>query len=197
MLIKNKKATMEMSVGTIVTIVLLMSVLVLGLILIKNIFRTGIDVIKMTDDQLKDEINKLFSEDDKVVIYPDTRQQEVRQDEQNGIGLGIRNTLTGSGSAKAFDYEIDVSTDATILQRECQIREQEVMTWFVAGSQKEENIHIPSGDFITRKTLLNIPVGAPLCTIRFSVNVGVRDSAGGGRTSFANDFFFITIKPRR
>ena len=34
----NKKAAMEMSVGTIVTIVLLMSVLVLGIFMIQKIF---------------------------------------------------------------------------------------------------------------------------------------------------------------
>ena len=59
---------MEMSVGTIVTIVLLMSVLVLGIILIKNIFYGGIKIVDMTNEQLENEINKLFGEDKKLVL---------------------------------------------------------------------------------------------------------------------------------
>jgi len=35
---KSKRAAMEMSVGTIVTIVLLMTVLILGLVLVRSIF---------------------------------------------------------------------------------------------------------------------------------------------------------------
>ena len=35
---RDKKAAMEMSVGTIVTIVLLMTVLILGLVLVRTIF---------------------------------------------------------------------------------------------------------------------------------------------------------------
>ena len=34
----NKKAAIEMSIGTIVTIVLAMSMLILGMVLVKNIF---------------------------------------------------------------------------------------------------------------------------------------------------------------
>ena len=59
-MIKQKKAAMEMSVGTIVTIVLLMSVLILGIFLIKNIFSSAKNAIDLTDEQLNAEINELF-----------------------------------------------------------------------------------------------------------------------------------------
>ena len=55
-MIENKKAAMEMSVGTIVTIVLLMSVLVLGLVLITNIFSGATSSVKTIDDKVKSEI---------------------------------------------------------------------------------------------------------------------------------------------
>ena len=41
---KSKRGAMEMSVGTIVTIVLLMSVLVLGIFLVQKIFKTGMNM---------------------------------------------------------------------------------------------------------------------------------------------------------
>jgi hypothetical protein len=57
---KNKRAAMEMTVGTIVTIVLLMSALVLGLVLTKTIFSKTTDNVIAIDEQVKGEINKLF-----------------------------------------------------------------------------------------------------------------------------------------
>ncbi len=52
-MIKNKKAAMEMSVGTIVTIVLLMAVLVLGLTMTRTIFRGATENIKDLDSGVK------------------------------------------------------------------------------------------------------------------------------------------------
>ena len=54
---KNKKAAMEMSVGNIVTIVLLMTVLVLGIILVQRIFTSGVGVVDLTDEQLSGTIS--------------------------------------------------------------------------------------------------------------------------------------------
>ena len=42
-LMRKKKAAIELSVGTIVVIVLAMSMLILGLVLIRNIFKGSID----------------------------------------------------------------------------------------------------------------------------------------------------------
>ena len=57
----NSKGAMEMSVGTIVTIVLLMSVLVLGLYFVQKIFASGSNAIDSVDSQVQSEINRLFS----------------------------------------------------------------------------------------------------------------------------------------
>ena len=58
---KSKIGQMEMSVGTIVTIVLLVTLLILGVVLIKNIFSSAKGVVDLTDQQLRSEISKLFS----------------------------------------------------------------------------------------------------------------------------------------
>lgn len=78
---KNKKATMEMSVGTIVTIVLLMTVLILGLVMIRTIFKGSIENINGIDTAVKDQINKLFSEDTsrQIVVYPTSRYVTIKK----------------------------------------------------------------------------------------------------------------------
>jgi hypothetical protein len=72
----NKKGAMEMTVGTIVTIVLLMSALVLGLILTRSIFKSSTENVQIIDDQVKGEINNLFADGDKKLV----------------VGLGGQNT---------------------------------------------------------------------------------------------------------
>ena len=49
---------MQMSVGTIVTIVLLMTVLILGLVLVRTIFGGAVENIDNIDQAVKNEINK-------------------------------------------------------------------------------------------------------------------------------------------
>lgn len=79
----NRKAAMEMSVGTIVTIVLLVSVLILGIFLVQRIFKTATSVVDLTDQQLTEEVNKLFSNpNQKIVVYPSTREVIIKQTER-------------------------------------------------------------------------------------------------------------------
>ena len=51
---KNKKAAMEMSMGTMVTIILLVVVLVLGIFFIQKIFSSGSNAIDTVDNQVQD-----------------------------------------------------------------------------------------------------------------------------------------------
>src|SRR4030042_1336517 len=183
----NHKGAMEMSVGTIVTIVLLVTVLILGIVLIKNIFSSAKGVIDLTDQQLRNEVEKLFSEESKMSVYPGTRLVEIKQDSTNGVGIGIRNLLTGASADKTFSYTVSVS-DAD-LNKKCGIDDQAAEDWIVTG-RTEENIPIPSGDFSTQKVLFEIPVGAPLCTIRFRINVQADE------TAYATDFFDLKIKAK-
>ncbi len=89
---ENKTAAMEMSVGTIVTIVLLMSVLVLGLILISNIFTGSTDNVNAINDQVKTQINDLFgSSGDKLVVNLGSQNTaKIKQGTENfGIPMGF------------------------------------------------------------------------------------------------------------
>jgi hypothetical protein len=185
---KKDKGQMEMSVGTIVTIVLLVTLLILGIVLIKNIFNSATSVVDLTDQQLREEINKLFSEDSKISIYPGTRLVEVRQEATTGVGVGIKNLLASTAGEKTFGYNVVVS-DAD-LQSKCGVNTATAEGWIITG-RSEDGIPIPSGDFTTQKVLFEIPVGSPLCTIRYRVNVVTSDGK-----IYATDFFDLKIKAK-
>lgn len=177
---------MQMSVGTIVTIVLLMTVLILGLVLVKNIFASATKVVDLTDAQLTEEVNKLFGEDKKVVVYPASRRMEIEQTEIDGFGIGIKNLLPNVGQ-NTFSYVVVVSDPD--FRTKCGVDESAVLDWMVVG-RAENNIPIPVGGKSTQRVLFNIPVGTSLCTFRLRVNV---DSELG---PYESEFMDITIKAK-
>ena len=102
---KSKKAAMEMSVGTIVTIVLLMSVLVLGIFLVQKVFRSGTNAIDSIDNQVQSEISKLFAEEDlRLVVYPPARDITIKKgDDPKGFAFSVKNKDVESAD---FTYEV-------------------------------------------------------------------------------------------
>ena len=164
----NKRAAIELSIGTIVIIVLAMSMLILGIVLIKNIFEGANDIATMTSAQLKDQVSKMFGDDKKLVVYPDSRHINVEQGKTSGFGIGIKNLLPGNSEGTEFSYEVVVSDPD--IRKKCGIGERDAEDWMVTG-RAESNIEIASGDFTSTKVLFEIPAGSPLCTIRYRINV--------------------------
>ena len=171
-----------MSVGTIVTIVLLMTVLILGLVLVRTIFRSATGAVDLTDQQLRNEIQKLFSEEKKLIIYPNSRLIEIKQEKINGAGIGIKNLVLGSSGSNSFSYEINVEDSS-------KCGNVDVEDWIEVG-KKADNIPLAVGEFTSIKVLFRIPTGAPLCISRFRVNVKIDGN------DYATDFFDISVKPK-
>ncbi len=180
----NKKAAMEMSVGTIITVVLGVTLLVGGIIFIGKIVTTTTGVADMTDQQLRNQISKLFSEESKISIYPGTRELVIKQQDENGVGFGIKNLQQGVAGEESFSYIVSASDIGN-----CGISAAVADSWITVG-KSESDIAIPVGEMVVRKVLFYIPVGSPLCTARFKVEV----KAGG--TNYASDFFDLKIKAK-
>ncbi len=181
---RGKRGAIELSIGTIVVIVLSMSMLILGLVLVKNIFSGATNIVDMTNDQLIDQVSKLFGEDKKLVVYPNTREIVVKSGEASGFGIGIKNLLTGVQDKK-FSYEVVVSDPD--IQKKCGVGEREAEAWISTG-RSEDNIDLAPGEFISGKVLLTIPEGSTLCTFRYRINVK------HGSQSYAKELMDVTIR---
>ncbi|MEK6913150.1 MAG: hypothetical protein AABW47_00575 [Nanoarchaeota archaeon] len=160
----NSRGQMEMSVGTIVTIVLLVTLLILGVVLIKNIFTVAKGTVDLTEQQMRNEINKLFADDKEVVIFPGTRLVEIKQGTSDGVLLGIKNL----GNDKD---EYSYSTRAEI-GKNCpsSFTEQKAMDLIILG-ETGDKIILESGGDTYKRISFEIPVSTPLCTIGYSVAV--------------------------
>ncbi|MGD9276716.1 MAG: hypothetical protein PVJ67_06080 [Candidatus Pacearchaeota archaeon] len=180
---KQKKAAMEMSVGTIVTIVLLMTVLILGLVLVRTIFKSSTENIEGIDQAVKSEIEKLFSENEnkKVIIYPPTREITIKKGEDSrGFGLSIRNV----GDEDKFSYEINAQ------QASCDMRLSEAED-LISLNRERKGIIIPAGSFMDDPIFIkfNIPETTMPCQIVYTVDIKKGSEIYGASTDV-----ILTIK---
>lgn len=178
---RGKIGALEMSIGTIVVVVLSMSMLILGMILIQNIFSGANENILSMNDNVKDEISKLFTEDSKTVVYLSNHMVEIKQNEDWGIAFGITNLQKGTTDVSRFSYNIVVSDpDAT---RKCGIGETDIENWITTG--KSDTIAIAPGQNYYGIARFMVPEGAPICIVRFHIDV-TKDGL-----PYASDFFDI------
>ncbi len=178
--IKPKKGAMEMSVGTMVTIVLLMVVLVLGIFFVRQIFSAGTDAIYAIDAEVQSEIQKLFAEEGREVgIYPTSRRIELRQGDSGGFAFSIRNI------AEQATYAFETKATDT---GDCPgIEVGDATNWVIGGTGTVEDL--ASGAILeARLVTFNIPETAPLCIIEYELTI-TRD----GVTRAAPNLF-LTIK---
>ena len=85
LLARNKQGALELSIGTIVVVVIGMSMLILGLVLVRTIFTGSTAAIGQLNDKVQGEISTLFVEEGKDIVV-------MTSDRSNGLKLsqGIR-----------------------------------------------------------------------------------------------------------
>ena len=121
------------------------------------------------NDKVTDEINKLFVEDKQIVIYlAANREAKVKQGESYGVAFGIKNLKTGTAEASKFTYDVVVN-NPTEVKSNCGINEKEALSWIKAGGSGAINI-APGKTYIT-VIRFQIPDLAPLCIVRYNINV--------------------------
>ena len=192
-MIKNKTAAMEMSVGTIVTIVLLMAVLVLGLTLTRSIFRETTKSIDDLSSGVQKEINNLFGEENKnlVIALGSQKTAKVRQGTENfGIPMGFSpDDPTAWGNRKdGCTYEIEPANQPEY----CINKGWDNIEDYITTGYK--NVDFDEFQVVNGYALIkiNIPDTIPPCLQRFTVFVG----CSGRPEEAAKTYFDIEVIKR-
>jgi hypothetical protein len=167
-MVKNKSGAMELSIGTIVILVLAMTMLILGLILVRSIFSSATSAISDIDKGVRDAIAKSFSDSDKKIsVYPSARTIEIKQRTQGrGFAFALRNVDLED---KTFEYIVAVDSAFNIKEK-CKITSDEAKSWLIAETG---TISLGRGSVMEDPeiVLFNIPDDAPTCTIPYKVSV--------------------------
>ncbi len=171
----NKKGAVELSIGTIVIIVLAMAMLILGLVLVKNIFSGSTEAVTNLNKGVINEINNLFTKSDtRLAIYPTTAKITLAQAQKDGgFAFSIKNNDV---TAHKFLYSLAVDSSFEIAKKCGGLRETEANSWIVIP---EGSVDIPAGRTMTAPELavISIPESAPPCTIPYKLTV-FKDTRG-------------------
>ena len=161
----SKKGALEMSVGTIVTMVLLMVFLVLGIFFIYKMRNVGTTFIDGIDTKVQTEIDNLFAQEgSKIVTYPREREIIMDQGDEGGFGFSVENKDTSDGT---FSYAVSVEE----ISAGCQLTEEQAESLIVLG--KSGSRILGSGARFDEPVFVKfvIPDTAPICTVRYKVEV--------------------------
>ena len=180
----KKRGAVELSIGTIVIIVLAMSMLILGLVLVKNIFTGSTQNVLQMNDKVRDQINKLFVEDKRTVVYLPNQIAKIQQNNDWGVAFAVKNLARGTAEAGRFSYEVTVS-DPDVRQK-CGIGERDIESWIQTG--RSDQMTIAPGETYFGIVRFLAPETAPLCTVRFHIDVKMENQP------YATDFFDVEVQ---
>ena len=180
----NKKAAIEMSMTTFVTIVLVVIVMVLGIFFIQRIFQSGTNAIDSIDTQVQSEINKLFADEGgKLAIYPTSRQLTVKRgDDAKGFAFSVRNDVNLNAD---FSYSVtadDVSDCGSTMTKT-------IAEGYLLGETGNFELGSSASLDLPELVLFKVPKSAPSCTVTYYLNIK-RNAA----ESYSGARIFVTLK---
>lgn len=167
----KKKGAMELSMSTIVILVLAMSMLILGLVLIRTIFTGAKYNVDQMNKKVEAEIGKLFVEDKRAVLYIPNRLAEIEGGKTFGLAFGILNGI----KTQEFKWNVEVMDDN--IKKKCGIKETDAENWITTG--RTGKVKIASGQKYSDLIRFNIPEGEvsdiSTCVVRFRLEINKED----------------------
>jgi len=155
----NKKAAMELSIGTIVILVIAIIMLVLGIIFVRTIMCTGIQVSEEVGIGVKNEVRSLFGADRYGVKCMGEGSQEIKL----GSG-GRRKVLCLIKTEEVTNYRLTATVKSLKGASDATLRR-----WII---DEDWSGSVVPGDDRGEATvlLLDIPRDAPTTTLKITVD---------------------------
>jgi hypothetical protein len=173
---RNKQGAIELSIGTVVVIVLAMTMLILGIVLVRNIFGGATESVDSLNDKVKAEIADIFAEESArigIKLGADKIAKIKQGTDAFGIGIGGQTEngglVTDSSGVNRLTYSLELTNSAG----NCRDFEDYVLdhrfggsTTLKTGKIEFEDTEGPNG---FSRIVFNIPKGAEECTQRIKV----------------------------
>ncbi|NCN98659.1 hypothetical protein COU62_01695 [Candidatus Pacearchaeota archaeon CG10_big_fil_rev_8_21_14_0_10_35_219] len=190
----KKKGAFELSIGTVVVIVIAMALLIMGLVLVRNIFTGATESVDRIDDGIKEEIQGVFSteRDDVIVKLGESRTAKVKANgERFGIVLGAR---TPDGSAargrERLQYQLSLE-EPTGNNCASLIGTTATKNLFETPLDSYRGFDQYDGANAYALIELNIPEGTASCTQK--IYIDVKDTDSGLTEPYVGTFFRIEV----
>jgi len=170
---KNKIAAMELSVGTAVVIVLAVTMLILGLVLVRNIFSGATESVSELNEKVKSEITNLFSESSSNLIIKlgsDRTARVKAGTEEFGIAIGARTKDGSTVDLNKLKYKLslDTSTKENCYQ---ELGMQKTQDLFLQKMDTNLEFDRFEGDTTFAIIQISIPEGTELCSQKVYIDI--------------------------
>ena len=191
-MIRKKKGALELSVNTIVIIVIAITLLILGLVLVQNIFRGATESVKTLSQGVQDEITSLFvTEDSDIVIKLGSKKTaKIRPGTDNfGIAVGFR-TADGSSVGNRARLQYMLSLDEASVNNCIDILGLAATEGlFITRLNEFNDMDEYEGSLAFALVQVMIPGGTARCTQK--VFIDMMDNQNPAQN--AGDFFILEI----
>ncbi len=194
--INEKKAAIELSIGTIVVIVLAMTMLILGIVLVRNIFTFGIDSTDTLNDKVQDQITALFTEEQSnvVVRLGSDKTAKIRAGDLFNVNFGARLSEGGALTRREdliYTLKADKNSRDNCMDNPS-IGENKVEKFFKYDFDSTINFDRTDGKSVFGTIEISIPDGTPSCTQKIFIDV--KDNRAGSVSSpVGSDYFIIEV----
>lgn len=187
---KNREGALELSIGTIVVIVIGMSMLILGLVLVRNIFSGSTNTVDELNDQVQNEILNLFgtSAGNVVVKLGSEGIAEVKPGDRFNVAVGAQHPDGASITRDSLQYKISLADDSNenclrILGKE---RSEGL---FVTRVNTWNNFDTFSGSTAFTLIEIDVPSGTARCTQKVNVDMKLKEE----QQASSGDAFILEV----
>jgi len=166
----NKKAAFELSVSTMIVIVLAVVFLILALTLLRRIFGGATESIDKIDAQVMKEIEKMFTDENKkIIVYlGEEKTANIRAGTQGFSFWLAAKTLYGNavGNWSGIQYKLELDKNSECYKK---LGASQIEKWFITQklsttTEIYNDISEYEGDTAYAKIQLTIPEATTLCS---------------------------------
>ncbi|MFH1425640.1 MAG: hypothetical protein ABIG28_02855 [archaeon] len=177
--LKQKKAAIELSVGTIVIIVLAMIMLTMGIVLVTKIMKVGTESVDTLSEKVKGEIDGIFAEEgSKVAIRLGSDKIAKIEQGTNGFGIAVGATTRNKDAVTSdnLKYWLELTNNGDDCSGFDASPGYILDHPFSSRKTNKYNFEDTDGETGYVRLVFNIPDGAGECTQRIKIHT--EDTAG-------------------
>ena len=187
----QKRGALELSIGTIVVIVIGMSMLILGLVLVRTIFTGSTESVKTLNEGVMNEIVNLFDDEggNLAIKLGSENVARVKPGNRFNVAIGAQHPsgapVTGHDTLQ-YRLELDTDSAGNCLQKLGQRKTEEL---FVTPINNWNDFDRFGGSNSFALIEIDIPRGTERCTQKINVDAKVN----GEPAPYAGDFFLLEV----
>ncbi len=186
----NRRAALELSIGTIVVIVIGMSMLILGLVLVRTIFSGSTKSVNDLNEQVQSEILDLFDDNsgNLVVQLGSADTAKVKPGDRFNVAIGAQHPDGEAVTRDTLLYRVELADDS---DENCvrKLGRQRTEDLFVTRVNTWNEFGKYSGSSAFALIEIDVSEGTERCTQKVNVDMRLKDSA----TPSDGDSFILEI----